>query len=218
MSTAARHRIVLVEDDEIFLHLLRKGIRNWSNSSNVVEFQTGLDALSWIKRQDAAPHVVLVDIGLPDVSGIEVIGAARQRFPRTPILVISIMTSERSVLDAIRAGASGYLLKDGTEADIASAISQAMKGGCPLSPSLARYLFKAINLPAEEQKPSVSPLSERETETIRYISKGLTYEQTARVMGISLSTVQTHVRNLYRKLDVSTQAQAATKARDHGII
>ena len=164
------------------------------------------------------PSVVLVDLGLPDVDGIELIRTFSLQRPDLPIMVISVIASERSVLDAIRAGARGYILKTGSKATILDAVTDVLAGNYPLSPALARHLFRLAGAPAVSPSRDLPELSPREQETLKNIARGLTYEQTAMEMGVSLSTVQSHIRKLYRKLNVSSQLQAAQRARDSGLV
>ena len=110
------------------------------------------------------------------------------------------------------------IVKDSGELAISDAIAQVIEGNYPLSPSLARYLFKLVSGSVPPRTPNLPVLSDREQETLRCIAQGMTYDQTARTMGIALSTVQSHIRNLYRKLDVNSHTQAAAKARDQGLI
>jgi DNA-binding NarL/FixJ family response regulator len=123
------------------------------------------------------------------------------------------------VLNAITAGASGYLLKTESVAEITEGIGQVLRGIYPLSPSLARHLFKqlsgAVTGPREE---SGVKLTARELETLQYLSQGCRYEEVAEKMGVALSTIQWNVRNLYRKLNVHSQVQAISKARSHGLL
>lgn len=215
---AIANRAFVVEDDPLFADQIRAALQRLDPLADVLVCPTGDAALTRLDLQRQPPRVALVDIGLPDISGIEVIAALRSRFESLPILVISVLTSERSVVEAIRAGANGYVLKDMTVAALAHAIAEVIDGNYPLSPSLARSLFRLVAAQPEPPAPSGLTLSDRETETLRCIARGLSYEQTARQMNISLSTVQTHVRNLYRKLNVRSQTQAAAAARTHGLI
>ena len=133
-----------------------------------------------------------------------------------PILVVSVISAESSVLSAIRAGACGYILKGDSEAAMAQAMRESLNGNYPISPALARYLFK---LAGGRDKPSdLAGLTRKELELLQWIARGKSYAEAARSMGVSVATVQTHIRNLYRKLDVHSQVQAVTKAQHQGLI
>ena len=164
-------------------------------------------------------HQLAVDLGLPDVSGIEVIRACRERFPDMPIVVISVVASEAAVLNAIEAGANGYILKDESIEEITQGIKQVLNGVYPLSPRLARFLFKQLSTPAEKRTERRDiKLSPREHETLQFLSQGLSYDQVAESMGVTLSTVQSNVRSLYRKLNVKSQAQALDMAINYKLL
>lgn len=207
---------LLVEDDPTFEVSLSQALRELNPECRIDCTRNGADALRLIDRARRAPDLALVDIGLPDVSGIEVISRIRERFNDMPIMVISVISAERSVLAAIRAGARGYLLKDDPPQLIRESIEQAVQGNYPVSPSLARYLFKL----AGEPSPSgdFARLTPKERELLKHLANGSSYADAAEKMGVAVSTVQTHIRSLYRKLDVHSQVQAINKAQDHGLI
>lgn len=218
MPTRRPHRALLVEDEPEFQLLLQQSFQSLAGDWQLTCCRTGGAALKAIAA-DGAFDIALVDIGLPDVSGLEVIGALRERSDEVPILVVSVLSDQRNVVAAIRAGARGYVLKDDSQISIAHAIEQVLKGVYPLSPSLARYLFSLAGKQSSgATKPALPVLSPREMELLTHIAGGLTYAEAASAMNLSLSTVQTHIRHLYRKLDVHSQVQAVAKARAHGLV
>jgi two-component system, NarL family, nitrate/nitrite response regulator NarL len=210
--------VVLVEDDPVFEQLIVRALSRLGMGQQIRSFALGREALELVASLRAGPSLALVDIGLPDISGIEVISSVHQRFPDTPIMVISVMSGERNVLEAIRAGVRGYLLKDGSEASVAQAIRQVLDGEYPISPNLARHLFRLVGGPQQQASQASNPLSAREMELLTNIASGLSYAECAERMGVALSTVQTHIRSLYRKLEVHSQIQAVSKARNQGLI
>lgn len=217
-SLRGRKCILLVEDNPEFEQRIYSAVRSLAVDGVVVSCRTGSQALDFLDDPKQKVDLALVDLGLPDVGGVEVISALRRRFLEIPILVISVISAERSVLAAIRAGARGYLLKGDSDISLRTAIEQVLLGNYPISPSLARTLFKLAGAPgASGQTPGIK-LSPREIETLQHIARGSTYEEVAQLMGIAVSTVQSNIRNLYRKLDVHSQVQAVTRARDEGII
>lgn len=215
MRTEAPPEVLLVEDDPNFANRVCASVLLWRPDARITLCVTGEEAVTWIADSRRPADLALVDLGLPDMEGCSVIATTRQRSAQTSILVVSLMTSERAVIAAIRAGANGYIIKDGSDQSIAAAITEVMAGNYPLSPALARHLFRLVA--GQVPQPDIV-LTDRETDTLRCIGRGLTYEQTAMEMGISLSTVQSHVRNLYRKLKIHSQTQAAIKARDRGLV
>lgn len=215
-ETKSPEHALLVEDDPAFELSLSQALHELNPACRIDCTRTGEDALRLIDRARKSPDLALVDIGLPDVSGIEVISRLRERFAELPILVISVISAERSVLAAIRAGARGYLLKDDPPQLIRESIDQAVQGNYPVSPSLARYLFK---LAGEPSPPGdFARLTPKERELLKHLANGSSYADAAEKMAVAVSTVQTHIRSLYRKLDVHSQVQAINKAQEHGLL
>jgi two-component system nitrate/nitrite response regulator NarL len=216
-------RLLLVEDNPLFVEQIQDALALQARRWTVLQVSEGLRALNLIHQKDQALDLAMVDLGLPDISGIEVVKACSRQFPEVPIVVISVMASEPLVMSAIEAGARGYILKGETVDEITRAIDQVMQGIYPLSPSLARFLFKKLSgdQPSprgESSARNAFNLTPRELETLSFLAQGLTYEGVAVQMGVALSTIQWNVRNLYRKLNVRSQVQAITKARSHDLI
>ncbi len=215
-------RLLLVEDNPLFVEQICEAIRPLPDLWGVHHVSEGLKALELLEAEPSHFDLALVDLGLPDLSGIEVIRACNKRFPEMPIVVISVMASEPLVVGAIEAGARGYILKGDSMQEITHGIAQVMDGIYPLSPSLARFLFRKLG--GEQAKDEAADeeqdfkLTPRETDTLRCLSQGLSYEGAAKQMGVTLSTIQFNVRNLYRKLNVRSQVQAIAKARNHDLI
>jgi two-component system nitrate/nitrite response regulator NarL len=216
-SLFVARNVVLVEDNPAFRLLIGEAIQQIGLKGNITECSTGARVMELLEQPQTRLDLALVDLGLPDMGGVEVIQAIRRRFSEIPILVISALSTERSVLTAIRAGASGYILKGESAQSIGQAILEVLQGNYPISPSLARTLFKLAGAPTGKSAISFS-LSPRELETLQSIAHGNSYEQTAVLMSICVSTVQSNIRNLYRKMEVRSQVQAVTKARDAGLI
>lgn len=211
-------RILVVEDNPLFHQQIKRAIDKLGIGGSLHICQTGAEAFELLEQPKLGLDLALIDLGLPDMSGIDVIQRIRRSFPALPIMVISVVTAERSVLAAIRAGARGYILKGDSEALISDAISQVLQGNYPITPSLAHALFKLAGAPVGHVGQLEFKLSPRELETLQLIAKGHTYEEVGRLMGIAVATVQSNIRSLYRKLDAHTQGQAVTKAREAGLL
>ncbi|MFA5082588.1 MAG: response regulator transcription factor [Hydrogenophilaceae bacterium] len=162
------------------------------------------------------PDIALVDLGLPDGSGVEIIELIQRLYPATLCVVASIYDDDGHVFPALRAGARGYLLKDQPVERIVEALNGIAAGEPPLSPAIARRML-AFFRPEAPAKAEVE-LTGRETEVLRFIAKGMTQAETARLLGISQHTVAGYVKELYRKLNVSSRAEAALRARDLGLV
>jgi two-component system nitrate/nitrite response regulator NarL len=212
------HPVLLVEDDPMFQDTFRRVFSQMEGDWEIYAVQDGANALAALEQPNCKFQLALIDIGLPDMTGIDVITALRKRFTDLPIMVTTTFTAEETFLSAIRAGAQGYLLKGDTELSLANSINQVIRGQYPVSPALARHLFRLAGVPKMVSNPLQFNLSSRELELLQNIAKGLSYASCADVMNISLSTVQTHIRNMYRKLEVSNQRQAIIKAQSSGLL
>lgn len=215
------HRLLVVEDNPTFAAQITQAIERLPQQWNLTLVSDGRKAIDILKGRDAAFDLALIDIGLPDISGIDVIRACAMQSPEMPVVVISVVASEPVVLNAIEAGAKGYILKGDSIEAITQGITQVLDGIYPLSPSLARFLFKKLGSEATKEKSSADnefKLTPRELETLRHLANGLSYQEVATQMGVALSTTQWNVRNLYRKLNVRSQVKAILKARDHELI
>lgn len=210
--------VMLVEDNPVFEDQLRCMLQTLCPKATVHAFASGVSAIRAIRSRELSPDLALIDIGLPDISGIAVIQVLREISPETPSLVLSILEDESKLLEAIRSGAKGYLLKGESPEAIARGIQEVLEHNYPISPAIARSLFEMAGLPEQNHAKSQLVLSDREREILKYIAQGLSYYETAHLMGVSLSTVQSHIRSLYRKLGVNSQVQAVVKAKQKGII
>ena len=211
--------VLLVEDDPVFSLQMTTAVTELDPDWRVVTCQSAQQTLDFINLPEHHVDLALVDLGLPDQDGTEVIRHIRARFQESHIMVISVIAAERRVLSAIRAGAQGYILKEEHPDAITAAIGQVMQGNYPISPALARCLFKLAGAPGDPSTGQVAiKLSPKETLLLQLISQGLSYVDAAQKMGVATSTVQSHTRNLYRKLDAHSQVQAVNKAREHGLL
>lgn len=211
--------VVVVEDDDHTRAHIARAVRAHRRLSLSGEAGTCDEGRELVSR--CPPDVLLTDLGLPDGNGIDLIRTLRARRPESRALVITVFGDERSVVESLEAGASGYLLKDGTHEEIGSAIDQLLDGGAPISPHIARYLLKRFHDPirAEVRPGRDTPsLTGRETEVLELIAKGFGYAEIARLLGISAHTVTTHVRHIYGKLEVRSRGEAVYEAVSLGLI
>src|SRR5262249_53124335 len=159
----------------------------------------------------AIPDVVLTDIGLPGMSGVEGIGILKSRHPELPIVALTVYDDDERIFDALCAGASGYLLKNTPPARLLESLREVASGGAPMSPEVAR---RVINLFREFRPPDRSPsrLTQQETELLKLIVDGHSYKTAASRLDISTSTVSFHLQNIYEKLQVHSKSEAVAKA------
>jgi DNA-binding NarL/FixJ family response regulator len=213
--------VALVEDDRATRERLASSVRAQSSLRLVAEYGNGAEALAGLASR--APDVLLVDLGLPDMSGLELIRFAAERYPACDILVISIFGDEANVLAALEAGARGYLLKGSLQHDIAFDIRDIRNGGSPLSPVIARQMLKRLRIPrrdtlAKKTGEEETTLTAREGEILNAISRGFSYAETAQMLGVSVGTVHSFLKRIYRKLAVHSKTEAVFEANRLGLI
>ncbi len=174
----------------------------------------GLELLYSLK-----PRILLVDLGLPDGSGVEAVAAASASDWQIDSLVVSIFGDEARVVEAICAGASGYILKGGQIDDITDAIHSVLRGGSPISPAIARHLLTIVQKERlDTNTPTENTLTERELEILQAVARGYKRREIAEKLGIASGTVGNHVNNIYKKLGVGSNTQAISHATRLGLI
>jgi len=216
-------RVLIVEDEPEFMRRFSGAVLGDASLSLIAAVSTGLAAEAMLDLQQ--PDVLLVDLGLPDISGVDVIAYAAARHPRCDVLVVTMFGDDGHVVAAIEAGATGYLLKDASAERIVASIHELRAGGSPISPGIARRVLARFRLaaapsPQPEPPPSgePSPLTARETELLRLTAKGFTFETIGQVMEISPHTVVAHVKKIYRKLAVHSRSEAVYEASQLGLL
>lgn len=216
-SAMARIRVMVVEDDAGLGDHFQATLEASAEVELLARAHCGAAALTALA--EAAPDVLLVDLGLPDMSGLEVIRACARLHPHCDIMVISVFGDERHVLQSIEAGATGYLLKDAMPEDLIAQIKSIHAGGSPISPVIARQLLNR-NKQAQEttSEPLAEPLSEREQTVLELVAKGYTFVEIARLLQVSPHTVMTYVKRTYRKLHVGSKTEAVYEARKMGLL
>lgn len=222
MSDASnpQHGVLLVEDDAHTRARLGRVVAGHPQLRLLGDAGTCAEARRLFDQH--RPDVLLTDLDLPDGTGTDLIREARARFPSVLSLVITVFGDEQHVVGAIEAGALGYLLKDGSADYIGSSILEMIGGGSPISPPIARYLLRRFRPDAgatpDRPDPASPRLSEREHEVLTLIVKGFAYAEIAELLGVSPHTVTTHVRGIYRKLEVHSRGEAVYEALQLGIV
>ncbi|MDB4962168.1 MAG: Two-component response regulator [Myxococcales bacterium] len=212
-SMASPLRVLIIEDEGS----VRRGLVEMLRADpgiDVSDARTGTDGLALARR--APPNVAIVDLGLPDVSGIEVIAMLRRTVPTCISLVFTMFDDAPTILSALRAGARGYLLKSAGQDRVLSSLREALGGGLPLSPAVASHLVDTLL--QSEETVAEEPLTPREIELLALLARGQTYAQCAASLNIGVGTVQGYVKSIYTKLDVSSKAEAAVAAMRLGIV
>ena len=204
--------IAIVEDNSALGNGLRKIVESASDFRCLGVWRSAEEAL---KKVDAfRPQVVLMDINLPGLSGIEATARIKQHLPEIQVIMVTVYRDHDQIFAALKAGASGYLLKRSTPEEVRQAIRDVRSGGAPMSAEIARRVVEAFHQPIKSPDADVIKLSKRETEILELLTKGLANKEIADRLGISVETVRVHLRRVYEKLHVHSRTEAAMKFRD----
>jgi DNA-binding NarL/FixJ family response regulator len=202
-------KVAIVEDD----NEIREGLAVLINGSEglqcVAAYSSAEDALSDLLKKK--PDVVLMDINLPHMSGIECTRKLKDLRPDLSIMVLTVYDDDESIFESLKAGARGYILKKTPPAKLLESILDLSNGGSPISSRIARKVvqtFQVLGTSSEEREN----LSKRENEILTYLAKGYRYKEIAETLFISIETVRTHIRNIYEKLHVRSRTEAVLKA------
>ncbi|MBL8331104.1 MAG: response regulator transcription factor [Rubrivivax sp.] len=231
-------RVLIVEDEPEFLRRFSESVVGDGRLQLVGAVSTGRAALALLDAEP--PDVILVDLGLPDMNGTDVIRHATRRHPGCDCIVVTLFADDAHVVASLEAGATGYLLKDASNERIVAAIQEVLAGGAPISPSIARRVLTrfrqagpaaASTVPAapvagasgpmsasSASQAAASLLSERETQILQLVAKGFSFDTVGEVLSISPHTVVTHVKKIYRKLAVHSRGEAVYEASQMGLL
>ncbi len=214
-------RILLIEDDTPVRERLAAIISSWPGGQLVAACGTLAEAKAAIS--DKPIDLLITDLNLPDGHGVQAIRMLRTNQPDAEAMVISVLADDRNVIEAIEAGATGYLLKDSDPIDILDAITELLAGRSPISSTIARTIVRGFG--ARQAKPNsapeqtdVQPLTPREMDILWGIAKGFTYGELAERLEISKQTVPVHIKNIYRKLQTNNRSEAVYEASRRGLI
>ncbi|MCC6397953.1 MAG: response regulator transcription factor [Bacteroidetes bacterium] len=203
----------VVEDDSLYRKTIAELLQEVEGIRCEHAYSRCEDALRALDTEPA-PDVILMDVGLPGMNGIEGTKRVRELSPATRVIILTIHEDDEKVFDALCAGASGYLLKSSPPGEIARAMLEVLKGGAPINAQIARKVLTMFTHLAGPRSPS--PLTQREGEILKLMVEGLTKKQIAGRLILSYHTIDTHIKNIYAKLQVHTRTGAVTKAlNDH---
>lgn len=201
--------IWILEDHQVYRLTLRKLLADQTWVDQIRDFDTGEGLVKAIK-EESPPDILLVDLGLPGISGIEAIQRLKRVSPATRALVLTVYDDEDKIFEAIRSGADGYLLKASSPEDLLKSIRELRDGGSPITPGVARKVLAAF---AEMRKPATDyGLTERERSILTLLVDGVSRKEIADRLFVSHHTIDFHIRNIYRKLQVNTQSDAVAKS------
>ena len=216
--------VLIVEDEYVIQRRLKIILTNLGYNEDVLLFaNTVKEAYSIVQQHPIV--LALVDLGLPDGSGISIIEKIREQDAQALILVVSAWSTQDSLFRAIQAGATGYVLKERDDVEVALAIRSILRGGAPIDPFVAREILKQISIPTisgtvEQNRPAADQetLTQREQEILSLVAQGLSNREIAEQLCVSRYTVESHIKHIYRKLSVSKRTKAVSTARHLGIL
>ncbi|MEW5880005.1 MAG: response regulator transcription factor [Pseudomonadota bacterium] len=214
--------VIIVEDEPEFRRRFAQIVENEPTMRLVGVAANKREAQALIDKENF--DVMMIDLGLPDGSGIDLIRSVSQKKPDVDIMVVTVFGDEQHVVSSIEAGATGYILKDSTPADVISCIRLLRAGGSPVSPVVARSVLRAIrnrmgpSAPTRVANPESNPLSARETEILQLLAKGMSFNEIGEILGISPHTVTAHIKKIYRKLAVHSRGEAVYEATQMGLL
>lgn len=202
-------KIVILEDDTEVRNGLIEILTNLPNFIVLEAYSNAEDFINQVP--DLIPDIVIIDIGLPGMSGIECVKKLRPLYPKMLFLMWTVFDDDEKIFDALCAGASGYILKNNTPENILQAIQDIAQGGSPMSANIARKVVASFH----QKTVSKQELTKREMEMLELLSKGYRYKEIADKLFISIDTVRTHIRNIYEKLHVNSKLEAVNKVFRH---
>jgi DNA-binding NarL/FixJ family response regulator len=207
-TESAMTRIVIVEDNTVVRSSLEELVNSIPKCECVGCCASGEEALRLVPR--LAPDLVMMDIHLPNLSGIECTAKLKEQMPGLAVLILTVYEDEGKIFQALKAGAQGYILKRSDPREIVHAIEEVLAGGAPMTSSIARKVVESFRTPATAQDPG-KDLSRRENEILNALARGLSNKEIAAELSINIETVRWHLKQIYDKLHVHGRTEAALK-------
>jgi DNA-binding NarL/FixJ family response regulator len=201
-------KVSIIEDDDWIRENLAQQIQQTNGFRCVGSYRDGEEALNRIDKE--VPDVVMMDINLPKMSGIECVRKLKTLVPSTQILMLTVYEDSEKIFDSLLAGASGYLLKRTPQSEIMDAIAEVYKGNSPMSGHIARKVVQYFNQRGSAEK-EIEKLSRREREVLDHLAQGIPYKEIADVLTLSIDTVRMHIKGIYSKLHVHSRGEAVAK-------
>ncbi len=209
-------KIAIFEDNKMLREMMFQLIHGTIGFTCVGAFGDAGDLIHKIEK--SVPDIVLMDIDMPGISGIEAVLIIKERFPSVQILMQTIFEEDEKIYDSICAGASGYLLKNTSPAKLLEALNELHTGGAPMSASVAKKVLEIFQKQNFFSKSPDYNFSQREKEVLGGLVKGMSYKMIADSCGISIDTIKFHIKNIYEKLHVHSKSEAVIKAIKHKLI
>ena len=213
-------KIAIVDDNSFLIHAIKEKL---SFFEDVIVKHTSLNGSELLTRLEESHNLdlILMDIEMPVLNGIETTQVVKQKYPQLKIIMLTAFDNDEHIFNAIKAGADGYLLKEINPDDLYTGIKETLNGGAAMNPSIALKTLKLLRNPIDIQNQKDQEeisLSKREVEVLEQLSKGLSYTAIADNLFLSPGTIRKHIENIYKKLQVHSKIEAVQKAKDHNII
>ena len=205
-----KYKVVIIEDNVPLAKIYKDIVEATSNFKVIDVYSNCEEALKYAKTD--SPDIVLMDIELPGMNGVEGTKQYKQLLPSVKIIVITVFENSEIVFDALCAGALGYLTKNLSEDQLQSSLQEAIDGGAPMSIKIAKMVVQSF------QKSTSTILSSRETEVLKLLASGMSYRRIGETLFISRNTIKFHIKNIYEKLQVKTREEAIAKANNRKLI
>ncbi len=213
-------KVAIVDDNSFLISAIKEKLSFFDAISIKHTSFNGSDLLT--KLEDSHHlDVILMDIEMPVLNGIETTQIVKQKYPHIKIIMLTAFDNDENIFNAIKAGADGYLLKEINPEELYNGINETLNGGAAMNPPIALKTLKLLRNPIDISNPKdqeIISLSKRETEVLEQLSKGLSYTLIADNLILSPSTIRKHIENIYKKLQVHSKIEAVQKAKDHNII
>lgn len=213
-------KVAIVDDNSFLITAIKEKLSFFEDLTVKHSSLNGSELLTKLEDNHNI-DVILMDIEMPVLNGIEATQIVKQKYPQIKIIMLTAFDNDENIFNAIKAGADGYLLKEINPEDLHNGIQETMNGGAAMNPSIALKTLKLLRNPINISNPKdqeIISLSKREVEVLEQLSKGLSYTAIAKNLFLSPSTVRKHIENIYKKLQVHSKIEAVQKAKDHNII
>lgn len=213
-------KIAVVDDNSFLIKTVQEKLSFFDEFSLKFTANNGVDLIEKLEKNRNI-DLILMDIEMPKMNGIEATNSIKQKYPQIKIIMLTVFDTDENIFNAIKAGADGYLLKEVNPKDLHQGILDTMDGGATMTPSIAMKTLKLFrNSPSFEQIPDKETynLTAREIEVLEQVSKGLKYNVIAENLYLSAGTIRKHVENIYTKLQVHNKLEAIQKAKNHNLI
>jgi len=201
--------VSIVEDQEPLRNTLARVISRAEGFKCISHFGSAEEAIRDIPKNP--PEVVLMDINLPGLNGVECVRQLKEKLPKLLIMMLTVYEDTENIFNALAAGASGYMLKRTPRAELLDAIKEVHRGGSPMTTHIARLVVQSFQKPVQAPDPAIEHLSPREQEVLDCLAQGLIYKEIADKLDISYETVHTYIRRIYEKLQVRTRTEAVAR-------